>query len=295
MTEFHLKGLGVAAVTPFNRNNAIDFDALGRLLDYLIDSGVDYIVVLGTTAETPTLSTQEKEKIKDFAVKHVQGKVPLVLGLGGNNTAAIVSELTTSSFEGYSAILSVVPYYNKPTQEGIYQHYKAIAEASPLPVILYNVPGRTGVNMLAETTLRIAREIPNIMGIKEASGNMEQILNIINNRPDGFQVVSGDDGLTYSMISQGADGVISVIANAFPAKFRQLVSSCMAFETEKAKVIHNEFAELFSLMFIDGNPAGIKCALNTLGYVENILRLPLVPASQNTMMAINKLTHQILD
>ncbi len=295
MTEFHLKGLGVAAVTPFNRNNAIDFDALGRLLDYLIDSGVDYIVMLGTTAETPTLSTQEKEKIKDFAVKHVQGKVPLVLGLGGNNTAAIVSELTTSSFEGYSAILSVVPYYNKPTQEGIYQHYKAIAEASPLPVILYNVPGRTGVNMLAETTLRIAREIPNIMGIKEASGNMEQILNIINNRPDGFQVVSGDDGLTYSMISQGADGVISVIANAFPAKFRQLVSSCMAFETEKAKVIHNEFAELFSLMFIDGNPAGIKCALNTLGYVENILRLPLVPASQNTMMAINKLTHQILD
>lgn len=295
MTEFHLKGLGVAAVTPFNRNNAIDFDALGRLLDYLIDSGVDYIVMLGTTAETPTLSTQEKEKIKDFAVKHVQGKVPLVLGLGGNNTAAIVSELTTSSFEGYSAILSVVPYYNKPTQEGIYQHYKAIAEASPLPVILYNVPGRTGVNMLAETTLRIAREIPNIMGIKEASGNMDQILNIINNRPDGFQVVSGDDGLTYSMISQGADGVISVIANAFPAKFRQLVSSCMAFETEKAKMIHNEFAELFSLMFIDGNPAGIKCALNTLGYVENILRLPLVPASQHTMMAINKLTHQILD
>lgn len=295
MIEFQLRGLGVAAVTPFNEDKSIDFNALGNLLDYLINGNVDYIVVLGTTAETSTLSPYERREVMDFAVKHVNGRVPLVLGFGGNNTQALVDELKSVPPQGFSAILSVVPYYNKPTQEGIFQHYKAIADVSPVPIILYNVPGRTGVNMTAETTLRLANEVKNILGVKEASGNIDQIIEVIKKRPHGFKVISGDDGLTLSLVSQGADGVISVIGNAFPKKFSQLVSSCLASDFENAKLLHEEFSELFKLLFVEGNPAGIKCALEAVGIVKNTLRLPLVPVSESTNTAIKQLTSKILD
>ncbi len=283
--------MGVALVTPFNPDKSIDFEALARLIDHCIGGGADYLVVLGTTGETPTLMEDEKIVIREFIRERVNGRIPLVLGYGGNNTLSIVNGLKQESLNGFDAILSVVPFYNKPSQEGIYQHYKAISEASPLPVILYNVPGRTGVNMNAETTLRLAKDCANIIGVKEASGNFPQIATTIKNKPADFKVISGDDGITYSLITLGAVGVISVLGNAFPREFGKMVRLCLEGNFKEALPIHHRFTELFGLLFVDGNPAGVKCALNALGLCHNELRLPLVP----TRVSTNEKIHAIMN
>ncbi|MBR6757412.1 MAG: 4-hydroxy-tetrahydrodipicolinate synthase [Bacteroidaceae bacterium] len=288
MARINLRGMGVALITPFKEDESIDFDALARLLDYQIQNGTDYLVVLGTTGETPTLNECEKEQIKQFVVERTQGRIPLVYGMGGNNTRSIVEHLQNDDFHGYDAILSVVPYYNKPSQEGIYHHYAAIAQASPLPVILYNVPGRTGVNMTAETTLRLARNFDNIIAIKEASGNITQMDDIIKNKPQDFMVISGDDGVTFPLITLGAVGVISVIGNAFPKEFSRMVRLALNGNYDQALLIHHQFTELFNLLFVDGNPAGVKCLLNLMGFIENKLRLPLVPTRITTYEKIQE-------
>lgn len=277
MAHVNLSGMGVALVTPFKQDKSIDFEALGRLIEYQIENSIDFLVVLGTTAETPTLSPEERIEVRRFVAERVAGRVPLVVGMGGNNTAALVEEIRESDLSDFSAILSVVPFYNKPSQEGIYQHYAAVAKASPLPVILYNVPGRTGVNMAPETTLRLARDFDNIIGIKEASGNVAQMDEIIKNKPEDFMVISGDDGMTYPLLMLGAVGVISVIGNAFPREFSLMVRLARQGEYRQALLIHHRFTELFKLLFVDGNPAGVKCALHAMGLIENELRLPLVP------------------
>ena len=282
MERINLRGLGVALITPFNEDETIDFTALGKLIEHLIQNSIDYLVVLGTTAETPTLSDSEKKEVVSFVRDRVNGRVPIVLGVGGNCTNSIVSQLKNGDYEGIDAILSVVPYYNKPSQEGIYQHYRAIAKATELPIILYNVPGRTGVNMTAETTLRIAREFDNVVAIKEASGNIVQMDDIIKNKPADFMVISGDDGITFPLITLGAVGVISVIGNAFPKEFGRMVRLALNGDYDSALRIHHEFTELFSLLFVDGNPAGVKAMLNAMGYIENKLRLPLVPTRITT-------------
>lgn len=282
MSRFDLRGMGVALVTPFKKDKSVDYESLAKLLDYQIKSGVDYLVVLGTTAETATLNSSERCEVKRFVAERVAGRVPLVLGCGGNNTRAVVEELGNVDTDMFGAILSVVPYYNKPSQEGIYQHYSAIADASPLPVILYNVPGRTGVNMTAETTLRLAREYENIIGVKEASGNISQVDDIIKHKPEDFLVISGDDGITFPLITLGASGVISVIGNAFPKEFSRMVRLALDGDYDAARAIHHRFTDLFSLLFVDGNPAGVKCLLNAMGFIENELRLPLVPTRITT-------------
>ena len=275
--------MGVALITPFKADESVDFEALGRLLDYQLQNDVDFIVALGTSGETPTLSSEEKQEVLDFVINRVNGKVPIVMGLGGNNTSSLVKELKTRDFTGIDAILSVVPYYNKPSQEGIFQHYSALAEASPVPIIAYNVPGRTGVNMTAETTLRLAHKFKNIIAVKEASGNIVQINDIIKNKPEGFNVLSGDDGITYPLMTMGAVGVISVIGNAFPKEFSRMVRLALHGDYESARTIHQRFTELFDLLFVDGNPAGVKCMLSLMGFVENKLRLPLVPTRITTI------------
>ncbi len=285
------RGMGVALITPFKQDYSVDFEALGKLIDYQIKGGADYMVVCATTAETPTLSAKERNEVIRFAVNQINGRIPVVIGLGGNNTMAIVESLKTEDFTGVDAILSVVPYYNKPSQEGLYQHYKTISENSPLPVILYNVPGRTGVNMTAETTLRIARDCKNVIAIKEASGNINQMNDIIKNKPADFMVISGDDGITFPLITMGAVGVISVIGNAFPAEFSKMVRLALNGDYESARQIHHKFTELFDLLFVDGNPAGVKCMLSMMGFVENKLRLPLVPTRITTMEKMR----QVLD
>ncbi len=289
MDTFQLKGMGVALVTPFKSDKTIDFEALSNIIEYVISGKADFIVVLGTTGETPVLFPEEKEEIRRFVVDRVAGRLPLVLGVGGNNTRAVCNELETLNLENYRAILSVVPFYNKPSQEGLFQHYREVAKASPLPVILYNVPGRTGVNMTASTTLRIASEIDNVIGVKEASGNFIQIEEIIKNKPDSFNVISGDDAITYPLMTLGATGVISVIGNAFPLEFRRMVRLCLEGRYHDALPIHFRFTELFNLLFVDGNPAGVKCALNALGLCENELRLPLVPTRMSTNEKIHRL------
>ncbi len=286
-----LTGMGVALITPFKQDESVDFDALGQLVDYQIRNKADYLVVLGTTAETPTLSEEEKQQVIDYVRLRVNGRLPLVLGLGGNCTANVVRTLQTADLDGFCAILSVTPYYNKPSQEGIYQHYKAIAEASPVPVILYNVPGRTGVNMTADTILRLARDFKNIVAVKEASGNIGQMNNIIKNKPAGFMVISGDDGIAYPLITMGAVGVISVIGNAFPKEFSRMVRLALNGDYENALKIHHRFTDLFDLLFVDGNPAGVKCLLSMMGYIENKLRLPLVP----TRLATYEKIHEVLN
>ncbi len=285
--------MGVALITPFNEDGTIDFPALARLIEYQIQNGIDYLVVLGTTAETPTLTEDEKTRVRAFVIEKVKGRVPIVLGLGGNNTQAIVDSLKTQDFDGIDAILSVVPYYNKPSQEGIYQHYKAIASATKLPVILYNVPGRTGVNMTAETTLRLARDFDNIVAIKEASGNITQMDDIIKNKPSDFMVISGDDGITFPLITLGAVGVISVIGNAFPREFSRMVRLALNGDYASALTIHHRFTELFSLLFVDGNPAGVKCLLHAMGYIQNQLRLPLVPTRITTYEKIRDVLQKL--
>lgn len=282
MAGINLKGMGVALITPFNEDESVDYTALARLVEYQIQNGTGYLVVLGTTAETPTLTSEEKEKIIELVVSRVNGQIPIVLGVGGNNTKAIIDELKTRDFTGIDAILSVVPYYNKPSQEGIYQHYKAVAEASPVPVITYNVPGRTGVNMQADTIIRLANEIPNIIAVKEASGNMTQMDEIIKRKPAHFDVISGDDGVTFPLITLGAIGVISVIGNAFPKEFSRMTRLALEGDYKSALTIHHSFNELFNLLFVDGNPAGVKCMLNMMGFINNKLRLPLVPTRITT-------------
>ena len=278
----NLHGMGVALITPFTQKGEVDYEALSRLIDYQLLNHIDYIVALGTTAETPTLTEEEKKDIMDLVLRKASGKVPVVMGLGGNNTKSITDQLQNGNFRGIDAILSVVPYYNKPSQEGLYQHFAAIAKVSPVPVVLYNVPGRTGVNMSAETTLRLAKEYPNIVAIKEASGNITQMDDIIKNKPADFMVISGDDGITFPLLTLGAVGVISVIGNAFPKEFSKMVRLALNGDFKNALSIHHRFTELFSLLFVDGNPAGVKCLLNAMGYIENKLRLPLVPTRITT-------------
>lgn len=293
MTQLNILGMGVALVTPFTKNKNIDFTALERVVEHVVTNGADFLVVLGTTGETPTLSQQEKTSVKTFIKKIVRGRVPLVIGMGGNNTAEIVLQLQSEDLSGYSAILSVVPPYNKPSQEGLYLHFKTIAEASPLPVILYNVPGRTGANLDADTTLRLAREVPNIVGIKEASGNMRQIERLLLEKPDGFTIISGDDGMTYPLMTLGAQGVISVLGNAYPREFADMVHLCLEGNYIEAVDIHNRFIEIIRLLFTDGNPAGVKCVMHDMGLIENELRLPLIPVCDQTASEILKWVNKL--
>jgi 4-hydroxy-tetrahydrodipicolinate synthase len=289
MAEVDLTGLGVALITPFKEDGSIDFDALPRLVDYQLENGTDYIVALGTTAETPTLFRQEKNEVVRCIVERVNGRVPVVMGVGGNNTAALVDELQTSDFTGVSAILSVTPYYNKPSQEGLFQHYRALSNYSPLPIVLYNVPGRTGVNMTAETALRIAHHCPNVIATKEASGNLQQIKAIAEGAPEGFHVISGDDAVTTAVIELGGIGVISVFANAFPKEMSWLVRSGLGGDPVNARSeMEANYNELFHLMFVEGNPAGVKCMLHEKGMILNRLRLPLVPVSEETHVRIKR-------
>ncbi|NDV47536.1 4-hydroxy-tetrahydrodipicolinate synthase [Paludibacter sp. 221] len=281
-----LTGMGVALITPFKEDESIDFEALARLVEHQIKNGTDYLVVCGTTAETPTLTEEEKDEVTHFIINCVAGRCPIVLGVGGNNTKAIVNKLQTEDFAGVDAILSVTPYYNKPSQEGLYQHYAAISKASPLPIVLYNVPGRTGINMTAETTIRLAKDFSNICAIKEASGNFTQIDDIIKNKPTDFLVISGDDGITFPLITLGACGVISVIGNAFPREFSRMVRLALQGDYDNARQIHHYFTELFQLLFVEGNPAGVKSMLAVMGFIKNKLRLPLVP---NTIKTYEKI------
>ncbi|MGB4843202.1 MAG: 4-hydroxy-tetrahydrodipicolinate synthase [Ferruginibacter sp.] len=276
-----LQGTGVAIVTPFKTGMEVDFDALGKLIDFIIENGIEYIVTLGTTGETPTLDTEEKFDIINFTYEKVNGRVPVVVGVGGNNTKEVMENLQSYPLEKATAVLSASPYYNKPSQEGIFQHYKNIAAASPKPLILYNVPGRTGSNISAETTLRLAKEVENIAGIKEASGNMVQCMHILRDRPDNFLVVSGDDHLTLPLIACGMDGVISVAANCFPSDFSNMVRFCLKDDYAAARPLHYKCLEGNDLLFAENNPAGAKAFLSEMGIIENVLRLPVVPLSAN--------------
>ena len=293
MAQNKFRGLGIALITPFKTDGSIDFDALDRLVEYQIKGRADFLCIMGTTAETPTLSREEKRLLKEHLVERVAGRVPLLMGCGGNNTAAILDELQNEDWKGIDGVLSVCPYYNKPSQEGLYQHFAAIAKVSPVPVVLYNVPGRTGVNMTAETTLRLAREFENIVAIKEASGNITQMDDIIKNKPQHFDVISGDDGITFPLITLGAVGVISVIGNALPGEFSKMVRLALKGEYDSALKIHHQFTELFKLLFVDGNPAGVKAMLSEMGMIQNVLRLPLVPTRLTTMEKISQIVKEL--
>lgn len=282
-------GTGVAIVTPFKKDGSIDFNSLAKLVNFIIKGGVEYVVVLGTTGESVTLSKEEKELVVNFVVKTVNKRVPVVLGLGGNNTMEIVKSLKKDSFKGIDAILSVSPYYNKPNQRGIYQHYKAIAQASPLPIILYNVPGRTSSNMTAETTLQLAKDFKNIIAIKEASGNLEQCMKIIKHRPKDFLVISGDDMLTLPIIASGGDGVISVVANAFPKDYSEMTRQILKGNVKEAQKLHYKLTDIIEQLFADGNPGGIKAVLNLLKVCPDNLRLPLVNVNKATQTALTEL------
>lgn len=287
------KGLGIALITPFKADMTVDYDALKRLLSYQIDNGADFLCILATTGETPCLTKDEKSKIKDFIVDNVRGRIPILMGCGGNNTAVVIDELKNGNFKGVDGVLSVCPYYNKPSQEGLYQHFKAIAAATELPVVLYNVPGRTGVNLAAATTVRLANDCKNIVAIKEASGNLEQVDEIIKNKPSRFDVISGDDSLTFPMIACGAVGVISVIGNALPKEFSKMVRLALHGEYDVARKIHHKFTDLFNLLFVDGNPAGVKAMLHQMGMLENVLRLPLVPTRLTTLQKISDILKEL--
>lgn len=276
------KGLGIALITPFTLDGKVDYKSLKRLLEYQLANGADFLCILATTGEAPCLTAQEKDELTAFIKDIVRGRIPILKYCGGNNTAAVVEEIKTTNWTGIDGILSICPYYNKPSQEGLYQHFKAIAEVSPLPIVLYNVPGRTGINMKAETTVKLARGFSNIIAVKEASGSLEQVDEIIKNKPDHFDVISGDDALTFSMIASGAAGVISVIGNALPREFSRMIRLEFKGEYEPARKIHHMFTELYSLLFVDGNPAGCKALLNDMGMIENVLRLPLVPTTITT-------------
>lgn len=286
MAQINLSGMGVALITPFKEDGNIDTTALSNLVDNVVKEGADYLVVLGTTAETPTLKSREREIVKHCVRDSNSHRVPMVLGLGGFCTAEVASELASANTEGFEAILSVVPFYNKPSQAGIEAHYRVLAQASKLPLIAYNVPGRTGVNMLPETIIKLADTEPNIIAVKEASGNLRQIDEIIRKAPEGFQVISGDDSLTFPMMLMGAKGVISVAGNVIPGKFGKMVHSIMEGNYGLANSMHNSFHDIYELLFKDGNPAGVKAALASMGQIENVLRLPLVKATTRTFEEI---------
>lgn len=280
------RGLGIALVTPFNEDGTVDYNSLASIIAYQLDNGADFLCILATTGETPCLSPKEYYAVKQFIVKQVAGRVPLLMGCGGNNTAAIIETLKTFDFSGIDGILSVCPYYNKPSQEGLYQHFKAIAGATKLPIVLYNVPGRTGINLKPETTCRLAADCDNIVAIKEASGSIEQVDEIIKYKPADFEVLSGDDSLTFPMIACGAVGVISVIGNALPKEFSRMIRLEFRGEFGAAQKIHHKFTDLYGLLFVDGNPAGVKALMNEMGLLKNILRLPLVPTRLTTRQKI---------
>ena len=294
MTTNKFVGTGVAIVTPFRNDGNIDFISLGNLVEYQIANGVNYIVVMGTTGESATLSKEERQAV----IKHVcdvnARRVPVVAGFGGNNTQDIVQQIKDfKGFDHVDAILSVAPYYNKPSQHGLFLHYQSIASVSPVPVIIYNVPGRTSVNIDAETTLKIAREINNVIAVKEASGNMDQIMTIIKNKPDGFMVISGDDALTLPMIQMGGDGVISVIGNAYPKEWSDMVNHALNGENKQALEIHYQMLDLVKNIFTEGNPAGIKAVLDLKNLVPNNLRLPLISVSESHYTNLSKLVNQL--
>ena len=281
-------GTGVALITPFRKQQeTVDFTKLESLIEHIIASGVDYIVALGTTSEAATMTESERSAVQEFIVETVASRCPVMLGLGGNNTLNVTDTINRTNFDGISGILSVTPYYNKPNQRGLLQHYRNVAEASPVPVIMYNVPGRTGVNLAAETTLTLAHECSNIIGIKEASGNLQQVMQILRNRPDGFRVISGDDALTYPMLTLGADGVISVMANALPKEMSDMVHLAMKGDLKKSLPLHYRMLPLMNAIFEEGNPTGIKALLEIQGSISNILRLPLV---KSTKQLYNKLS-----
>ncbi len=288
-----LIGTGVAMVTPFDNDGSINFSHLEKLTDHLIDGGVEYLVVLGTTGESVTLTKQEKEDVLDTVVKANGGRVPTILGVGGNNTAEVCAQLNGLDTTGLTAILSVSPAYNKPTQEGIYQHYAAISDCTPLPIILYNVPGRTSSNMTAETTLRLAHDFQNIVAIKEASGSLDQCMKIIKDRPDGFLVISGDDNFSLPLIASGGDGVISVVANALPREYSDLIRASLAGDFETARTLQYRLFDIVNLLFAEGNPAGVKCALHTLGICDENVRLPLVQVSDKLRTELSGLVRSV--
>lgn len=289
-----LKGCGVAIVTPFHKHGTVDFTSLGKLVEHLIANDINYIVALGTTGETATLSEKEKLAVTDFIVDTVAKRVPIVLGIGGNDTQKIIDQIKDFNFDGIDAVLSVAPYYNKPQQRGLYYHFKSIEAVLPIPMIIYNVPSRTGVNITAETTLKLANEIPGIIGIKEASGNMMQCMQIIKDKPKDFLVISGDDALTLPLITAGADGVISVVANAFPKEFSEMVQMALSANCRKAKELHYKLFEFTNAIFEDGSPAGIKAALEALDICQNNLRLPLVKVNKQTNTTIQNLVKEII-
>ena len=287
MIQNKIKGVGVALITPF-KNYEVDFEALGRMVDYVINGGVDYIVALGSTAETATMSLEERDKVLRFIIKQTNGRVPIVAGMGGNDTKALVDQLRTFNLEDTVAILSVVPYYNKPSQEGIYQHFMAVTEASPVPVIIYNVPGRTGLNMTAETTLRLAHATDKIIAVKEASGSIEQMQKIIDGRPENFLVLSGDDGLTVELVKRGGEGVISVAANTFPEKFCRCIHNAMEGKIVEAEREIEQMDEAINLLFKEGNPVGAKAMAEVMGLADAEVRLPLVKATDSLKEEIKK-------
>ena len=288
-----LIGTGVALVTPFKKDFSVDVEALRKIVNFQIDNGIDYLVVLGTTAESATLSKEEKELVIKTVVEANKGRLPLVLGVGGNNTQEVVAELQSRDFSDFTAVLSVSPYYNKPTQEGIYQHFKAVAEASPVPVILYNVPGRTASNMLPSTVIRLAQDFKNIVAIKEAAGDIVQAMKLIQNAPKGFLVISGDDMITLPMVLAGGAGVISVIGEGFPKQFSEMVHLGLNRKVDEAYQLHYLLADSIDMIFEQGNPAGIKEVFKTLGLAENTVRLPLVNVDENLANRLKDFTNKI--
>jgi 4-hydroxy-tetrahydrodipicolinate synthase len=281
------EGLGVAMITPFKSDRSVDFKALEAITNHIIEGGVDYLVVMGTTSEAVTLNQEEKEAVTSYIIEINNGRVPIVLGIGGNNTQQVTDTIKKTDFEGINGILSVAPYYNKPGQKGIILHFKEISMVSPVPIILYNVPGRTSSNIDAETCLELAWSFNNITGIKEASGNLSQVMKIIQGKPENFMLISGDDMLALPIISLGGSGLISVLGNAFPAEWKEMVSLALKSKISSARELHYKYTEIIDLLFVDGNPAGIKSVMNNLGLCQNILRLPLTPVSRQTGMKIS--------
>jgi len=286
-------GTGVALVTPFQNNGSVDFDALDRIVNHTLKGGVEYLVVLGTTGEPATLGDNEKNDVVSAVNKSVRNRVPLIIGIGGCNTADVIETIHSTNLDGISAILSISPYYNKPSQRGLYEHFSAIAKSSPLPLIIYNVPGRTATNISAETTIKLAKDQNNIIAVKEASGNLTQIMQILKDKPPHFQVISGDDALSLPMIYLGAIGVISVIANSHPRQYSDMVRAALTRDFKKANALHYKLLDYIGALFEEGSPTGVKAALEIMGICKNTVRLPLVSASDSLKEKIDKLMKEI--
>ncbi len=293
ITPNQLRGTGVALVTPFNSKKEIDFDALDQIVNFVIQNQVDFLVAMGTTSEAATLSNKERLEVVHHIIKVNAGRLPIILGMGGNNTAELVDTINKTDFDGIDGILSVAPYYNKPNQEGLYQHFRAVAESSPVPIILYNVPSRTASNISATTTIRLSNEFNNIIAVKEASGDFEQIMDIIKNKPENFKVLSGDDAATLPLIACGAEGVISVIANGIPFEFSQMVREALTNSMDESRKLHYRLTDIIKKLFCEGNPAGIKALLHARGLIENQLRLPLVPVTEETYRSIQNQINEL--